>query len=152
MKITKLNEGKERLPISYITTFISKGWDEIGTFKEEIEAVKNEYSEAHEVTECIESLIDTYLVCLGRMEALLEDKEYIEIPSQSEVDQEQDNKLELLDTEAEITERETEDKETTDAMVEPTAVTEEEPIFIERSPKFNTKKAPEAFEFYCDFD
>ena len=38
MKILK--ENKEKLPISFLTDFISKSWEEVGYLKADIEAIK----------------------------------------------------------------------------------------------------------------
>ena len=38
MKILK--ESKENLPIAFLTDFISKGWEEVGYLKADIEAIK----------------------------------------------------------------------------------------------------------------
>ena len=43
MKI--LNEAKENLPISFLTDFISKGWEEVGYLKADIENEISKYEE-----------------------------------------------------------------------------------------------------------
>lgn len=81
MKI--LNETKENLPISFLTDFISKGWEEVGYLKADIEAIKQSFKGTKKVEELIQSLIDAYLVCIGQLEAHIHDKNYIEYPEES---------------------------------------------------------------------
>lgn len=77
MKILK--EAKESLPVSFITSFVSDGWEKVGILKEEIEAIKNEFKGTDKVEELIQALIDAYLVCIGQMEQYLADKNGIEL-------------------------------------------------------------------------
>lgn len=86
MKI-KLNESKEELPISFLTAFVSDGWDKVGNLKDEITAIRKEFAGTKKVEDVIQDLIDAYLVCIGRMEAYLEDKNYIEYPDESKLDE-----------------------------------------------------------------
>ena len=74
MKI--LNESNEKLPINVVTDFVSEGWNEVGKLKSEIEAVKG-FSGSKEVAEILQKLADSYLVCIGQLEAFLADKKYI---------------------------------------------------------------------------
>lgn len=159
MKILK--ESKEALPITYITTFVSKGWDKVGELKEEIKAITETFKDTTEVVECVNDLIDTYLICIGKMESLLSDKNYIEVP-----EEEAEN-----ETVAVITEKEpaVEPKVDLEIEAEEAPVVEETPVVTEVSvDNFNPEKIvfnndeaqetkkkayePEAFEYYCDFD
>ena len=81
MKIIK--ENKENLPISFLTDFISKGWEEVGYLKADIEAIREIYKGTKPIEELIQSLIDAYLVCIGQLEAHISDKKYIEYPEAS---------------------------------------------------------------------
>jgi len=86
MKIVKeavLNEAKEKLPVSFLTDFISKGWEEVGYLKADIEAIKEAYSGTGKIEELIQGLIDAYLVCIGQMELHLNDKNYLDYPEDS---------------------------------------------------------------------
>lgn len=82
MKIT-MNESKEKLPISYITSCISRGWDEVGNLKESLEAIKAEFKGTDDVIEVTQDFIDAYLIYIGRMNALLEEKKYIDMPEEA---------------------------------------------------------------------
>ena len=74
MKILK--ESNEKLPINVVTDFVSEGWNEVGKLKSEIEAVKG-FSGSKEVAEVLQKLTDAYLVCIGQLEAFLQDKKYV---------------------------------------------------------------------------
>jgi len=81
--MAKLNESKEALPVSFLTDFISKGWEEVGYLKADIEAIKEAYKNTDKIAELIQGLIDAYLVCIGQLELHLHDKNYIEYPKDS---------------------------------------------------------------------
>ena len=81
MKLIK--EAKENLPISFLTDFISKGWEEVGYLKADIEAIKEVYKGTKPIEELIQNLIDAYLVCIGQLEAHISDKKYIDYPEAS---------------------------------------------------------------------
>ena len=100
---TKLTEAKkkEELPISFLTAFISKGWDEVGILKEEITAIKRDFSGTAKVANLIQDLVDAYLICIGQLELHLHNNDYIEYPEAEDA-----NKLveSFLDTDVEIEE------------------------------------------------
>lgn len=100
---TKLNEAvkKEELPISFLTTFISKGWDEVGMLKEEIAAIQHDFAGTTKVAKLIQDLVDAYLICIGQLELHLHNNDYISYPEAEDA-----NKLieDLQDTEIEIEE------------------------------------------------
>ena len=81
MKILK--ESKETLPIAFLTDFISKGWEEVGYLKADIEAIKEAYKGTKPIEGLIQDLIDAYLVCIGQLEAHIHDKKYLEYPEES---------------------------------------------------------------------
>lgn len=84
MKI--INESKkEKLPIDFITQFVSKGWDEVGMLKASKDAIKTTFKETTKVESIIQDLIDSYLVCIGQMELYLDKKDYLDIPEASEL-------------------------------------------------------------------
>jgi len=82
MKV-KLNESKEELPVSFLTDFISKGWEEVGYLKATIESIKESYSGTKKVEELIQDLVDAYLVCIGQLELHIHKEKYIEYPEDS---------------------------------------------------------------------
>ena len=81
MKILK--ESKETLPIAFLTDFISKGWEEVGYLKADIEAIKEAYKGTKPIEGLIQDLIDAYLVCIGQLEAHLHDNKYLDYPEES---------------------------------------------------------------------
>ena len=86
MKI--INESKkEKLPIDFITQFVSKGWDEVGMLKASKDAIKSTFKETAKVESIIQDLIDSYLVCIGQMELYLDKKDYLDIPEASELNE-----------------------------------------------------------------
>ena len=81
MKVLK--ESKEELPVSFLTDFISQGWEKVGVLQASIEALKETYKGVGPVTDLIQDLVDAYLVCIGQLETHIEDKKYIEYPEDS---------------------------------------------------------------------
>ena len=144
MKVLK--ESKEKLPISFLTDFISKGWEEVGYLKADIEAIKESFTGTKQVEELIQSLVDAYLVCIGQLEAHIHDKNYIEYPEESGL-------AEALNEDLEITVKE-------DSSIE--IETDEEVTVEEENGKISIFKAEpeeekveedrEEFEYFVDFD
>lgn len=83
MKILK--ESKEALPIEFITTFVSEGWERVGILKSQMEAVSKTFSGAKQTVEIMQNLVDAYLICLGQMEHQLSDKDYLEMPEDAQL-------------------------------------------------------------------
>ena len=75
---SKLNESKEKLPISFLTDFVSRGWDEVGYLKETIKSISESFSGTKKVEELLQALVDAYLVCIGQLEAHLQAKDYLD--------------------------------------------------------------------------
>lgn len=75
---TKLNESKEKLPISFLTDFVSRGWDDVGYLKETIKSISESFSGTKKVEELLQTLVDAYLVCIGQLEAHLQAKDYLD--------------------------------------------------------------------------
>ncbi len=80
MKIEKqkLNESKEKLPISFLTDFISRGWEDIGYLKETIRSIGENFSGSKKVEEWLQGLLDAYLVCIGQLELHAAAKDYLD--------------------------------------------------------------------------
>ena len=156
MKILK--ESKETLPIAFLTDFISKGWEEVGYLKADIEAIKEAYKGTKPIEGLIQDLIDAYLVCIGQLEAHLHDNKYLEYPEESGLSGTKlDEELELKVAPDQIvikTEKTT-----------PVEINEEDDLIIigvdETAPEAEFE-APEAapaavdagepFEYFVDFD
>lgn len=84
MKIMKESK-QEKLPIDFITQFISKGWDEIGTLKASIDGIKQTFSGTKDVEKILQELVDAYLIAIGQLELHLDKKNYVELPEQDEI-------------------------------------------------------------------
>ena len=75
---TKLTESKEKLPISFLTDFVSRGWDDVGYLKETIKSISESFSGTKKVEELLQALVDAYLVCIGQLELHLQAKDYLD--------------------------------------------------------------------------
>ena len=75
---TTLNESKEKLPISFLTDFVSRGWDDVGYLKETIKSISESFSGTKKVEDLLQALVDAYLVCIGQLEAHLQAKDYLD--------------------------------------------------------------------------
>ena len=75
---TKLTASKEKLPISFLTDFVSRGWDDVGYLKETIKSISESFSGTKKVEELLQALVDAYLVCIGQLEAHLQAKDYLD--------------------------------------------------------------------------
>jgi len=80
-----IHESKEKLPVDFMTQFVSKGWEEIGNLKASRDAIKKEFKDTKNVEKIIQDLEDAYLVAVGQMELFLNDKNYVDIPEKSEL-------------------------------------------------------------------
>lgn len=78
VKESKLTESKEKLPISFLTDFVSRGWDDVGYLKETIKSISESFSGTKKVEELLQALVDAYLVCIGQLELHLQQKDYLD--------------------------------------------------------------------------
>lgn len=162
MKI--INESKkEKLPIDFITQFVSKGWDEVGMLKASKDAIKATFKETTKVESIIQDLIDSYLVCIGQMELYLDKKDYLDIPEASELNEaanaDEDLKLQEdlelknsgdFDIEVKQEDNKVKIEIEPKAEEEPeTEETEDEPETEEETDEETAK--PDAFEYFMDF-
>lgn len=160
MKILK--ENKEKLPISFLTDFISKSWEEVGYLKADIEAIKQSFKGTKDIEDLIQNLIDAYLVCIGQLEAHISDKNYMEYPEESGLTKlEEDfelkvsNEGELVEIKADnLADYEVKEEENKIVLLaDNQEVSEEE---IEKESEEVEEKTPakevDAFEYFVDFD
>ena len=87
---TKLTESKEKLPISFLTDFVSRGWDDVGYLKETIKSISESFSGTKKVEELLQALVDAYLVCIGQLEAHLQAKDYLDTDLDSKLTEDVD--------------------------------------------------------------
>lgn len=79
-----LAEQKEKMPLSVVTSWIAKSWDEVGSITEMIKSIKASFTHTGNIEEYLQSIADAYLICIGQMEKFLQDKDYVEIPEGTE--------------------------------------------------------------------
>lgn len=145
----KLNESKDKIPATFITSYISDAWEKIGYINEDINAVKKEYSDTNVVVECLQDIVDAYLVAAGRLQAYLDGKEHID----TEVAKENQDKV----IKEELTPIVKPVKVETKVETPATIVTKPAPVVkpvVEATPVTPVVEAkPEnVFEYTCDFD
>lgn len=78
VKEQKLTEAKEKLPISFLTDFVSRGWEDVGYLKETIKSINENFSGTKKVEDLLQALVDAYLVCIGQLELHLQAKDYLD--------------------------------------------------------------------------
>ena len=148
MKILK--EAKEKLPVSFLTDFVSRSWDDVGYLKETIAAIKDVYSGTEEIEELLNSLIDAYLVCIGQLEAHLHDNKYIEFPEESKLNE--DVNIHVEDNEVRIADNSGEEV----AIIPIDPEKEDKPTEVQaeiKEPEEVKKELPDTeFDFFVDFD
>ena len=161
MKI--INESKkEKLPIDFITQFVSKGWDEVGMLKASKAAIKTTFKETTKVEGIIQDLIDSYLVCIGQMELYLDKKDYLDIPEASELNEaantDEDLKLqedlELKnsgDFDVEVKQEDNKVKIEIEPKEEEPETEEEEEQETEEEAEDKAVTKQDAFEYFMDF-
>ncbi len=161
MKVIK--ESKENLPVSFLTDFISKGWEEVGYLKANIEAIKQSFKGTKKVEDLIQSLVDAYLVCIGQLEAHISDKNYIDYPEESglglneelEIKVISDKEVEISSSDETIAAGKVDQKEnklvvtTLESDDKEEAEVEEE---IEEVEEKTPAKEIDPFEYFVDFD
>lgn len=142
MKLLKEEQiRQEELPITFITSFVSRGWEEVGMLKEQIKALKEEFGGKgiEKIEEIFQGLIDAYLINIGQLELFLHENDYVEVP---EIEEEK--------VEEPVEEEETEEVEETEEEVEI-----DDEVEVEVEPQKVVKNVPadfEAFEYFVDFD
>lgn len=141
MKILKEEQiRQEELPITFITSFVSRGWEEVGMLKEQIKALKEEFGGKgiEKIEEIFQGLIDAYLINIGQLELFLHENDYVEVP---EIEEEKaEEPVEEENEEVEETEEEVEINDEVEVEVEPQKVVKNVPADFE------------AFEYFVDFD
>lgn len=149
-----LKENKEKLPIDFLTQFVSNGWNEVGNLKASIEAIKATFKDTTKVEGILNELVDAYLIAIGQAELYMQDKNYIDQPE--EIKESLTESAELKEDTEQITEELPDiktlemDKEE-DIPVEEIQDTDLKPdLDIEESINFSDEAAK--YEWFCDFD
>lgn len=81
---TVLKEQKEKMPISVVTSWIAKGWDEVGNITEMIKSIKESFTSTGKMEDYLQGIVDAYLICIGQMEKFLHDKDYVDAPESAD--------------------------------------------------------------------
>ena len=146
MKILK--EAKEKLPVSFLTDFISRGWDDVGYLQETIKSISENFSGTKKVEELLQALLDAYLVCIGQLQMHLEDKDYLEIPEEAKKLTEDVN-ITVTPEEVKIADASGEEVAIIPTEEPKEAAPEEAPIEV----PIEKKELPDTtFDFFVDFD
>ena len=171
IKEQKLNEAaKEELPVSFLTDFISDGWAKVGVLQSSIEALKETYKGVSPIADLLQSLIDAYLVCIGQMEAHIEDKKYIEFPEDSKLAEALTEDVDIHISEDEVSisddsgeevavipveaeeEAKEESEEDEEEKAEEEAPIEDEPVEEPIEAPVEKPENAGVFDFFVDFD
>lgn len=164
MKILNETKNKETVPVAFLTDFISKGWEEVGYLKADIEAIKEAYKGTSKIEELIQNLIDAYLVCIGQLELHIHDKKYLEYPEESGlIKLEEDfelkvsNEGELVEIKADnLAAYEVKEEENKIVLLADDKDEAEEEEEIEEESEEAEEKTPakevDTFEYFVDFD
>ena len=180
--MAELKESKEKLPISFLTDFVSRGWDDVGYLKETIKSISETFSGTKKVEELLQALVDAYLVCIGQLELHLQAKDYLDTEIKEELKEDVNihidgNEVRIADNSGEevavipVEGEETPTEETVPPVeVEmPTVVEPSEPVaepIVADDGEFNTPfefdapeadgarkfEKPEVADFFVDFD
>jgi len=179
--MAELKEAKEKLPISFLTDFVSRGWDDVGYLKETIKSISESFSGTKKVEELLQTLVDAYLVCIGQLELHLQAKDYLDTDLKENLAEDVDihidnNEVRIADDSGKEVavlpvEPETEDASSEEAIppaeanIPPVTEPAEEPIAADDG-EFNTPfefdapeadgvrkfEKPEVADFFVDFD
>jgi len=76
---------KEKLPLDFLTSTVSHGWEEIGNLKASISGIKETFTDTKKIEDILQDLVDAYLVCVGQLELYMDKKDYIDAPEELEL-------------------------------------------------------------------
>jgi len=174
VKESKLTESKEKLPISFLTDFVSRSWDDVGYLKETIKSISESFSGTKKV-ELLQALVDAYLVCIGQLELHLQQKDYLDTELGESLKEDinisvSPEEVKIADESGEVVgiipvEPENVDIPAAETNIEPIAEPIKEPIAADDG-EFNTPfefdapeaegvkkfEKPEVADFFVDFD
>lgn len=93
MKILK-EEKKEKLPVEFIADYISKSWEEVGNLKSTIYSIKQSFTGTKDIANILEELLDAYLITIGQLQELIEEKDIVIPTSDTKLKEELSEKAE----------------------------------------------------------
>lgn len=152
----KLKESKEKVPATFITSYISDAWDRVGYIKADIEAIKEQYTNTGVVIECLQDILDAYLIAAGRLQAFLDNKNYVNIPDEPVKESIAESITNEVSEDLNI---DTANISIDEIEIEPEIEDATKPVFKPAAMQSNskiaeplTKPSGDEFEFSCDFD
>lgn len=126
MKVLK--ESREQLPIDFITSFVSKSWEEVGNIKASINGINGNFKDTKKVEEILQNLVDAYLITIGQLEMQLDNKKYLDMPDEKTLQESLNDKEDDVETSIKLDNFEVEVEEKDDSLA------------IEISPKNDEKE------------
>lgn len=152
----KLNESKNQVPATFVTTYIADAWEKVGYINADIEQIKKEYADTAQLTEILQDLSDAYLIAAGRLQAYMDKKDYVDLPSDDEIRESLILKESVGDDIDDAIQTAVDQTATQlTAQVAATAMAANEDldtdIAVELAPT-QPKQPIDEFEFSCDFD
>lgn len=133
---------KEKLPVSFYSDRISSLWGESGALKGCIDTLGQCYTDADEAISILSDLMDSYLIAIGRLEALAAGNVGLAVPEvETEV---------LEPAKADITIEDVDDFEDEITPTAPTPADLDDEELMDTNP--DTEASAEQFEYFVDFD
>ena len=145
-------KDKETLPLDFIAAFVSKGWEEVGNLKAQIEGIKQTFSGTQKVSKILQDLIDAYLIAIGQMELYIDKKDYLDLPDTEELKEQliEDLAVEIKPEEDNLVVEIKQPSEEKPCEIENKEETTDDNIAIPEPPK--AAKDTEPFEFFTTFE
>lgn len=146
MKI--MNESKkEALPLDFLTSFVSKGWEEIGLLKANIEGIRREFTGTKKIEDILSNLVDAYLVCVGQLELYINKKDYLDLPSSEQINESLEDFEDDVDNEEDSAEQIEEESDNAEEAVKVLKNkvdihSEEDSVVISEKGQLNNPEAP----------
>lgn len=135
-------QAKEKLPVSFYSDRISSLWGESGALKGCIDTLGQCYTDADEAISILSDLMDSYLIAIGRLEALAAGNVGLSVP---EVEEEE---LEPVKADIAIEDADEFEDEVVPTDTATTDFDDEELI----DTKSDVETSTEPFEYFVDFD
>ena len=132
----------EELSTTFLTSLISEGWDRVGTIKEQILTIQNEFKGYERVITALQGLMDSYLVCIGQIEAVLDDESGI---ASADTDDDFENAAAPI---VKVVDKE----DRADALTSKVAGADSQVAKDAPLVRVRTTEPAEQFEYFVDFD
>ncbi len=94
---------KDNITSSFLTSLISKNWDEISVLKDTIAMInnteENNFTDREEIIKVLEDLSDSYLLAIGKLEYILHSNDLIKTAAEAKTDDQEVPVAEITVTE-----------------------------------------------------